>query len=87
MRMALICHVLGPGDDNLALLSLCPSQCTTLQNFYNHHTFVEYIFQVVQEYERAVIFRLGRLLPGGAKGPGIDSIIFLQNSKYHHFPP
>ena len=28
-------------------------------------------FQVVQEYERAVIFRLGRLLPGGAKGPGI----------------
>jgi len=28
--------------------------------------------QVVQEYERAVIFRLGRLLPGGAKGPGRD---------------
>jgi len=25
---------------------------------------------VVQEYERAVIFRLGRLLPVGAKGPG-----------------
>ena len=22
------------------------------------------------EYERAVIFRLGQLLPGGAKGPG-----------------
>ena len=26
--------------------------------------------QVVQEYERAVIFRLGRLLSGGSKGPG-----------------
>uniref|UniRef100_A0A5S6R2E0 PHB domain-containing protein n=1 Tax=Trichuris muris TaxID=70415 RepID=A0A5S6R2E0_TRIMR len=26
---------------------------------------------VVKEYERAVIFRLGRLLPGGARGPGI----------------
>lgn len=26
--------------------------------------------QVVQEYERAVIFRLGRLDGGGAKGPG-----------------
>ena len=25
---------------------------------------------MVQEYERAVIFRLGRLLAGGAKGPG-----------------
>jgi len=26
--------------------------------------------QVVQEYERAVIFRLGRIVKGGAKGPG-----------------
>ncbi|XP_076347491.1 band 7 protein AGAP004871-like isoform X2 [Tachypleus tridentatus] len=31
--------------------------------------------KVVQEYERAVIFRLGRLLRGGAKGPGIFFII------------
>ncbi|KAF7636475.1 PHB domain-containing protein [Meloidogyne graminicola] len=31
--------------------------------------------KVVQEYERAVIFRLGRLLPGGAKGPGIFFIV------------
>ena len=28
-----------------------------------------------QEYERAVIFRLGRLLSGGAKGPGIFFIV------------
>ncbi|RUS78145.1 hypothetical protein EGW08_014093, partial [Elysia chlorotica] len=34
-----------------------------------------YLFQVVQEYERAVIFRLGRLLSGGAKGPGLFFII------------
>merc|ERR1712045_492608 len=27
--------------------------------------------KVVQEYERAVIFRLGRLRSGGAKGPGL----------------
>ena len=27
--------------------------------------------QVVQEYERAVIFRLGRLLSGGSRGPGL----------------
>lgn len=32
-------------------------------------------FQVVQEYERAVIFRLGRLLKGGAKGPGIFFVV------------
>ncbi|XP_076342676.1 band 7 protein AGAP004871-like isoform X2 [Tachypleus tridentatus] len=31
--------------------------------------------KVVQEYERAVIFRLGRLLHGGSKGPGIFFIL------------
>ena len=34
-----------------------------------------FTIKVVQEYERAVIFRLGRLLSGGAKGPGIFLII------------
>ncbi|CAO1362458.1 unnamed protein product [Diamesa serratosioi] len=32
-------------------------------------------FKVMQEYERAVIFRLGRLMQGGAKGPGIFFIL------------
>ncbi|KYB26871.1 hypothetical protein TcasGA2_TC030910 [Tribolium castaneum] len=32
-------------------------------------------FKVVQEYERAVIFRLGRLRTGGARGPGIFFIL------------
>lgn len=31
--------------------------------------------KVVQEYERVVIFRLGRLLTGGARGPGIFFIV------------
>ena len=29
----------------------------------------------MQEYERAVIFRLGRLLAGGAKGPGKNMVV------------
>ena len=29
----------------------------------------------MQEYERAVIFRVGRLVSGGAKGPGIFFIL------------
>lgn len=29
--------------------------------------------QIVKEYERAIIFRLGRILRGGAKGPGQKS--------------
>ena len=32
-------------------------------------------FQVVQEYERAVVFRLGRLRSGGGKGPGLFFIM------------
>jgi len=51
-------------------------------------TFVSYLFvfitlpisiwgcvKVVQEYERAVIFRLGRLRSGGAKGPGLFFVL------------
>ena len=41
-------------------------------------------YQIVNEYERAVILRLGRILPGGAKGPGlffilpcIDNIVYV----------
>ena len=29
-----------------------------------------FCLKVVKEYERAVIFRLGRLIGGGSKGPG-----------------
>ena len=29
----------------------------------------------IQEYERAVIFRLGHLLTGGARGPGVFLVI------------
>uniref|UniRef100_A0A914HHG0 Band 7 domain-containing protein n=1 Tax=Globodera rostochiensis TaxID=31243 RepID=A0A914HHG0_GLORO len=34
-----------------------------------------FCIKVVREYERAVIFRLGRLLPGGARGPGLFIVI------------
>ncbi|XP_048587086.1 stomatin [Nematostella vectensis] len=36
---------------------------------------VWFCLKIVQEYERAVIFRLGRLLQGGAKGPGLFFIL------------
>ena len=42
---------------------------------YLYYFFLFFFFQVVQEYERSVIFRLGRLRKGGAKGPGIFFII------------
>jgi regulator of protease activity HflC (stomatin/prohibitin superfamily) len=30
-----------------------------------------FCFKVAKEYERAVVFRLGRLIFGGTKGPGL----------------
>ena len=30
---------------------------------------------MVQEFERAVIFRMGRLLAGGARGPGVFFVV------------
>ncbi|XP_043951945.1 stomatin-like [Gambusia affinis] len=32
-------------------------------------------YKIVKEYERAIIFRLGRILKGGAKGPGLFFIV------------
>src|SRR6478609_4986236 len=31
--------------------------------------------RILKEYERGVIFRLGRLIPGGTKGPGLILLI------------
>ncbi|CAI4226950.1 unnamed protein product [Auanema sp. JU1783] len=36
---------------------------------------IMFCIKVVQEYERAVIFRLGRLIGGGARGPGIFFVL------------
>ena len=45
-----------------------------LQSISNH-TNCLFSLKVVTEYERAVIFRLGRLRKGGSKGPGIFTVI------------
>ncbi|XP_038067506.1 stomatin-like [Patiria miniata] len=34
-----------------------------------------FCFKTVAEYERAILFRVGRLLPGGPKGPGLFFVI------------
>ena len=41
--------------------------------------------QVVQEYERAVIFRLGRLLADGSRGPGTNAMQCLLSSSPCYF--
>ncbi|CAG2219991.1 STOM [Mytilus edulis] len=52
----------------------CSAQIVLLQTKKKKKLYAV-IFLIVTEYERAVIFRLGRVLPGGAKGPGMFFIL------------
>ena len=68
-RFCLACEE-GPG--------LCALAMTVLSLFFIIITLplsMLFVVKVVQEYERAVIFRLGRLLTGGARGPGVFFVI------------
>ncbi|VDD82094.1 unnamed protein product [Mesocestoides corti] len=55
-------------------LGCCSYILLALSYFVIMLTFPVSIFfciKVIAEYERAVLFRLGRILPGGARGPGL----------------
>ncbi|NXW58219.1 PODO protein, partial [Eurystomus gularis] len=55
-------------------LSICEWLLTILSFLFVLMTFpisVWFCMKVVREYERAIIFRLGHLLPGRARGPGL----------------
>ncbi|CAL1268393.1 unnamed protein product [Larinioides sclopetarius] len=67
-----------PTDSSDTGIGICGWILTALSMIIAVATFPLSIFfciKVVQEYERAVIFRLGRLLHGGSKGPGIFFIL------------
>ncbi|GFQ64011.1 stomatin-2 [Trichonephila clavata] len=67
-----------PTDSSDTGIGICGWILTILSMIIAVATFPLSIFfciKVVQEYERAVIFRLGRLLHGGSKGPGIFFIL------------
>ena len=55
-------------------MSILQTQICDCENFVDLR-FQLYPIMSPQEYERAVIFRLGRLLSGGARGPGVFFII------------
>ncbi|XP_028411060.1 mechanosensory protein 2-like [Dendronephthya gigantea] len=65
-------------DDEGCCSSVCAVILTVLSYIIVICTFplsLLFCLKIVQEYERAVMFRLGRLLPGGAKGPGLFFIL------------
>ncbi|KAL7061523.1 hypothetical protein AAHC03_01392 [Spirometra sp. Aus1] len=61
-----ITHSKGMGCCSYILLGL--SYCVILLTF---PISILFCIKVIAEYERAVLFRLGRILPGGARGPGL----------------
>ncbi|KAI1298120.1 Mechanosensory protein 2 [Halotydeus destructor] len=71
-------YVIGQGGATDDTNNLVAVMLTVLSYILVAVTFPVSVFlcvKVVQEYERAVIFRLGRLVKGGARGPGIFFII------------
>ena len=71
MRVAPYSLLLGHCYRHFAIFALRVFQGTdTKEDTFSQPFRVKILLQVVQEYERAVIFRLGRLLDGGSKGPG-----------------
>ena len=68
MRVDPLLHLLADGGHHPPLLPLCLLEGESCLGA--GVTAMLMCCQVVQEYERAVIFRIGRLLSGGSKGPG-----------------
>ncbi|KFV84496.1 Erythrocyte band 7 integral membrane protein, partial [Struthio camelus australis] len=65
-------------DDSNTGLGLCGWILVVISFFFTVITFPISIWmciKIIKEYERAIIFRLGRILKGGAKGPGLFFVL------------
>ncbi|OQV15212.1 Band 7 protein [Hypsibius exemplaris] len=76
-QAAIAAHLDEPKDDdgNHGICAGLLTVCSWLLVIFTFPFSLCICFKVVQEYERAVIFRLGRLLHGGSKGPGIFFVL------------
>lgn len=61
--------------DSIGCVEVLATVCSTILMFLTLPISIFLCFKVVQEYERAVIFRLGRLRSGGARGPGVFFVL------------
>ena len=60
----------------LVVVTLPFSLCLVIKVVQVHDFFLHMMMMMmIQEYEKTVIFRLGRILTGGARGPGVFFII------------
>ncbi|XP_021710181.1 band 7 protein AGAP004871 isoform X1 [Aedes aegypti] len=61
--------------DSIGCVEVLATVCSTILMVLTLPISIFLCFKVVQEYERAVIFRLGRLRSGGARGPGVFFVL------------
>ncbi|CAF2119538.1 unnamed protein product [Rotaria magnacalcarata] len=64
-----------PSDGDVGLCGWVLVVCSFILVILTFPITIFYCINVVQEYQRAVIFRLGRNRQGGAKGPGLFFIL------------
>ncbi|XP_021710185.1 band 7 protein AGAP004871 isoform X6 [Aedes aegypti] len=64
-----------PEADSIGCVEVLATVCSTILMVLTLPISIFLCFKVVQEYERAVIFRLGRLRSGGARGPGVFFVL------------
>jgi len=62
-------------DDGVGLCGYLLTFCSLIMFVCTLPLSLLFCLKIVQEYERAVIFRVGRLVKGGARGPGIFFIL------------
>uniref|UniRef100_A0A4W3JJ92 Stomatin n=1 Tax=Callorhinchus milii TaxID=7868 RepID=A0A4W3JJ92_CALMI len=77
-NMLYLCHLCFCTDQVQNGLGVCGWILVMLSYLFMILTFplsVWLCIKIVKEYERAIIFRLGRILPGGAKGPGMFFVL------------
>ncbi|CAO1360275.1 unnamed protein product, partial [Diamesa tonsa] len=72
LKLTAICHSEGDRGGIIEVLATVVSIILMILTF---PIAIFFCFKVVQEYERAVIFRMGRLRSGGARGPGVFFVL------------
>uniref|UniRef100_A0A182U4Y2 Band 7 domain-containing protein n=1 Tax=Anopheles melas TaxID=34690 RepID=A0A182U4Y2_9DIPT len=73
--MKVVWKTSGAEADSIGCVEVLATVCSIVLMVLTLPISLFLCFKVVQEYERAVIFRLGRLRSGGARGPGVFFVL------------
>ncbi|XP_067648022.1 band 7 protein AGAP004871-like [Eurosta solidaginis] len=69
------CEVLTAENDEMGCVEIIATLLSIIIMILTFPISIFVCFKVVSEYERSVIFRMGRLRSGGARGPGVFFVL------------